>query len=142
MVNYRVTLNVRQNPSINAQIVGQVSQRTQGTILEGPMYDPLGGGYTWWKIQYSTGVAGWSAENYLRKIGDSGALVLDSVNFNQGLVLGQETTISFRGANFKPGAKAFYGVGYNAESINNELPTTFISSNELRSVITLPLNLP
>ncbi len=42
---------------LGTQIVGAL-----GTVVDGPRYK---NGYTWWKINYDTGVDGWSVGNYL-----------------------------------------------------------------------------
>ncbi|HVM73443.1 MAG TPA: SH3 domain-containing protein [Candidatus Paceibacterota bacterium] len=53
-------LKVRSTPG--GTRVDTVDEGTSGTIVDGPQ---VVGDYTWWKIDYSTGVTGWSADAYL-----------------------------------------------------------------------------
>jgi uncharacterized protein YgiM (DUF1202 family) len=55
-------VNVRSSPSITSSALGTQSSGSQGVIVDGPI---AANGYTWWKINYSSGVDGWSAEAYL-----------------------------------------------------------------------------
>lgn len=53
-------LNVRSTP--NGSTVGQQNDGASGTIIDGPIES---GGYTWWHINYDSGVDGWSADSFL-----------------------------------------------------------------------------
>jgi len=53
-------LNVRRTP--NGKILGTQTNGAPGVIRTGPV---LVGPYTWWQLDYSTGVSGWSAETFL-----------------------------------------------------------------------------
>lgn len=57
-------LNIRENPSIDAKIVGRVSDGTRLKVLEGPKDQ---NGYIWWRIE-GTGVSGWCVQNFLRPV--------------------------------------------------------------------------
>src|SRR3989338_550941 len=57
-------LNVRAKASLSDKILGTQPTGALGTIVEGPKSS---GGYIWWKVNYDTGVDGWSIENYLMK---------------------------------------------------------------------------
>lgn len=55
-------LNTRARPGTDAAIRETVSPGTTGKITGDPTQE---GGYTWWKVQWETGVQGWSAGRYL-----------------------------------------------------------------------------
>ncbi len=55
-----VSVNVRATPSLSGTILGSQLIGIQGTIIQGPT---IADGYTWWSINYDTGVDGWSVEN-------------------------------------------------------------------------------
>ncbi len=52
-------VNVRSAPGTDAAIVSKTSLGTGGTVIDGPQ---TAGGYTWYKVQYSSGVTGWTAD--------------------------------------------------------------------------------
>ncbi len=55
-------LNTRARPDTGSSVRVTVSPGTTGKITGGPTQE---GGYTWWKVQWETGVQGWSAGRYL-----------------------------------------------------------------------------
>jgi len=56
-------LNVRSAASTASSVIGILQDGARGMVLEGPV---TAGGFTWWRIQWSSGLAGWSAGTYLR----------------------------------------------------------------------------
>lgn len=60
------TLKVRREAVIAENVLSILPASARGTIVEGPK---TSGGYIWWKISYTNGVAGWSAENWLKTVG-------------------------------------------------------------------------
>lgn len=56
------TINVRDNA--NGAVVGKQYAGASGTLSGGPI---VTAGYTWWKVDYDSGVDGWSAEDYMQK---------------------------------------------------------------------------
>jgi hypothetical protein len=69
------TTNVRQCPGggiesgVDCPVVASKAAGSTGTIIGGPVLVTTdGGGYTWWQIQWTDGVVGWSVENYLERI--------------------------------------------------------------------------
>jgi hypothetical protein len=53
------TLSVREQPSLDAPILGRLTDETQVYVLEGPQ---TAEGYIWWKVSAPGGVVGWSVE--------------------------------------------------------------------------------
>lgn len=62
-------LNVRSAASTNSSILGVQPIGARGNIIEGPVE---ASGYTWWKINYDAGVDGWSAQDWFKKIEQTG----------------------------------------------------------------------
>ncbi|MDP3735381.1 MAG: Ig-like domain-containing protein [bacterium] len=62
-VGANVTLNIRS--TANGTITGFQPHGALGTIIGGPT---TAGGFTWWNVNYDTGIDGWSAESYLQKV--------------------------------------------------------------------------
>ncbi|MEM2293155.1 MAG: NosD domain-containing protein [Nitrososphaerota archaeon] len=58
-------LYVREGPGLGYAILDAMVKGNRGVVLEGPMEAD---GYNWWKINYSVGIVGWSAENRLEKM--------------------------------------------------------------------------
>lgn len=56
-------LKVRSGSGLRAGESGVQPQGAVGTLLQGPVNKD---GYVWWRIDYETGVDGWSVENWLR----------------------------------------------------------------------------
>jgi hypothetical protein len=54
--------NVRSSGSLNGLLLGTQPANSFGTILEGPIQSE---GISWWRIDYDTGVDGWSGSNNL-----------------------------------------------------------------------------
>jgi len=63
-------LKVRSNPSSSAGILGTVNSGSVGVIIGGPTSS---GSHDWWKIQYGSGLIGWSAGDWLSKNASSGS---------------------------------------------------------------------
>lgn len=59
---------VIHGPSACDQQVGSKSDGDQGKIIDGPV---TCGGYTRWKIKWTDGLAGWAAEDWLKKVSDN-----------------------------------------------------------------------
>jgi hypothetical protein len=55
-------LNLRQQPTTYAKVVGSAREGTVLTVLEGPQEAD---GYTWWKLRTPSGAEGWGAAKYL-----------------------------------------------------------------------------
>lgn len=55
-------LNIRSEPSRQAEIVTRAKEGDSLTVLEGPQD---AGGYVWWKLQTSDGKEGWGASEWL-----------------------------------------------------------------------------
>lgn len=55
-------LNVRMSASIYDAPYGTQKEGNRGVIFQGPVEKD---GYTWWFIDYDSGVDGWSVQNYL-----------------------------------------------------------------------------
>lgn len=61
VVTTRLT-NVRTSGSLSADKIGEQTAGSAGTLLEGPVFvDNI----TWWRIDYDTGVDGWSGDDNL-----------------------------------------------------------------------------
>ncbi|MCX6085192.1 MAG: GH25 family lysozyme [Caldiserica bacterium] len=56
-------LNVRSSADSAATVVGVEKDGARGVVQEGPV---VGGGFTWWRIQWKTGIMGWSVDQYLK----------------------------------------------------------------------------
>lgn len=61
-------LRVRSLPSIQGTLLGSQLAGARGTIIDGPR---VADGYEWWKMDYVSGVDGWSAGPYLRSVESS-----------------------------------------------------------------------
>ncbi len=57
-------LNVRSSAKILGKLLGRQKKGAVGKIVSGPI---KANGYSWWKINYDTGVDGYSVENFLVK---------------------------------------------------------------------------
>ena len=55
-------LNVRTDPGTSSPSIGTMVKGSMGIIIDGPVFtDNL----SWWKIQYDTGITGWSSGKWL-----------------------------------------------------------------------------
>jgi hypothetical protein len=61
-VRTTAALNVRQTPSTSGTLLGSQPVGSMGTITQGPT---TADGYTWWFVDYTSGVDGWSAGEWL-----------------------------------------------------------------------------
>lgn len=55
-------LNLREQPTTYARIVGNATEGTVLTVLEGPREAD---GYVWWRVRAPDGAEGWGATNWL-----------------------------------------------------------------------------
>lgn len=58
----RTSVRVRTAPAITGAVMATLPAGTIGTVLAGPVERD---GNSWWKVQYTTGVTGWSAGMWL-----------------------------------------------------------------------------
>ena len=56
-------LNVRSSADSTAAVVGVEKDGARGVVQEGPV---IGGSFTWWRIQWKSGLMGWSVAIYLK----------------------------------------------------------------------------
>ena len=56
-------LNVRSSASSTGTIVGTEKDGARGIILDGPVADAS---FTWWQVQWKSGVMGWSVSQFLK----------------------------------------------------------------------------
>ena len=56
-------LNVRSSAASTGTIVGVEKDEARGVVQEGPV---AGGGFIWWRVQWKSGVMGWSVATYLK----------------------------------------------------------------------------
>ena len=56
-------LNVRSSAASSGTIVGVEKDEARGVVQEGPV---AGGGFIWWRVQWKSGVMGWSVATYLK----------------------------------------------------------------------------
>ena len=89
-------LNVRSLPVVGDNILKCEVAGTKGTIMGGPT---VGGSYTFWQITYADGITGWSAGQYLAKIGsvpppvDTSSISIQLKGFKVIQVLGDSAII-------------------------------------------------
>ena len=63
-------LNIRALPSATSTLVGTLAANSLGTVLAGPT---VSGTTKWWNIKWDSGLSGWSAQGYLKKVASSTA---------------------------------------------------------------------
>ena len=56
-------LNVRSSAATSGTIVGAEKDGARGVVQEGPV---ASGGFIWWRVQWKSGVMGWSVDTYLK----------------------------------------------------------------------------
>jgi GH25 family lysozyme M1 (1,4-beta-N-acetylmuramidase) len=56
-------LNIRSASATSGIVVGVEKDAVKGTALEGPV---AGEGFTWWRVQWTDGLTGWSVAQYLK----------------------------------------------------------------------------
>ncbi len=63
-------LNVRPTPTVPSATPAVVAAGVQGVVLDGPRTGETGdtSAYTWWRVQYDSGVIGWSAGAFLTAV--------------------------------------------------------------------------
>ncbi len=59
-----VGLNIREQPTTYAKILGHAREGTVLKVLDGPRESD---GYVWWKLQTPDGIEGWGAEDWLAR---------------------------------------------------------------------------
>jgi peptidoglycan hydrolase-like protein with peptidoglycan-binding domain len=73
-------VNVRSTPSTSGTALGAQALGALGTILDGATN---AGGYLWWRVNWDTGVDGWSVQDYLALASaGAGACMLDGISFS------------------------------------------------------------
>lgn len=60
-------LRVRTAPGSSNREIATVPAGLEGVVVDGPRQAGL---YNWWMIDYADGTSGWSAENWLRSVGE------------------------------------------------------------------------
>ncbi len=90
------TLKVRREAMIAENVLAIIPASVKGTIVDGPK---TAGGYTWWKVNYASGVTGWSAANWLK---GTDAITTDSTDNIQ-------VSLADRGAK-KDGTRGMYSL--------------------------------
>jgi parallel beta-helix repeat protein len=58
-------LHVREGPGLSYAVIDTMIKGNKGLVLDGPIEAD---GYIWWKINYSVGVVGWCAEDWLELV--------------------------------------------------------------------------
>ena len=66
-VQATANLNVREGPGLSYPIIKTETMGSTGVVVCSKPQS--GDGYVWWVIRYADGIRGWSAENWLEKIG-------------------------------------------------------------------------
>src|SRR5450756_165170 len=56
-------LNVRSSAATSGTVVGAEKDGARGVVQEGPV---ASGGFIWWRVQWKSGVMGWSVDTYLK----------------------------------------------------------------------------
>lgn len=65
VVGATANLTVRATASPSGVFVGLIPPNTtQGTIIGAPVYS---GGYWWWQVNWTSGITGWSAEDWMKE---------------------------------------------------------------------------
>jgi hypothetical protein len=59
-----VTDAVKVRSSANGPVMGKQQRAAKGTLVGGPVN---AGGYVWWNVDYTSGVDGWSAEDFMQQ---------------------------------------------------------------------------
>jgi peptidoglycan hydrolase-like protein with peptidoglycan-binding domain len=73
------TVNVRDNASVSANTIGTQVRGAIGTIVGGPV---TANNFVWWKVNYASGVDGWSVENYMVPAGSDLSNPNNNLYFN------------------------------------------------------------
>jgi GH25 family lysozyme M1 (1,4-beta-N-acetylmuramidase) len=58
-------LNVRSTAATTGTVVGVEKDGASGAVLEGPV---TADGFTWWRVQWTDGLTGWSVNQYLKLV--------------------------------------------------------------------------
>jgi hypothetical protein len=126
-------VNVRTSPSTTATVVGQVSSPTKGTVQSGPY---SGSGFTWYNVNWDTGVNGYTVQDYY-DLAPASAPALSSISPNPVTGSTSAQTFTLTGSSFVSGAKvqvAYASNGYTF--VNTNTNATFVSSTKLTVPIT------
>jgi hypothetical protein len=73
-------LRVRIGPGLDKAIIGIAGRGTKGIITGGPKEAD---GYKWWKIEYQSGIVGWSAERLGDRVYLEGTEPLEKISCNE-----------------------------------------------------------
>jgi hypothetical protein len=85
-------INTRATPSLTGIVLGVHQNGDAGTILAAPV---TADGYTWWKIDFDSGVDGWSVDNYIATSTTTGP-TYSSYEFKPGDRVKTVTTLNVR----------------------------------------------
>lgn len=93
-------LNLRAEPSIEAEIIDRLEYGEVVTLLEGPRKE---GGYSWWRIRTADGQEGWSVE----RVEVEQTLQLALLQGEEALVVTQDELLNVRDAASRSGEVVF-----------------------------------
>jgi len=82
-------LNIRESANTTANILGKLITDAQGKVVGGPVQQ---GGYTWWKVDFDSGVSGWGVQNHLAKITTTSPVPQDPVIPGQPNIIAAKAT--------------------------------------------------
>ncbi len=94
--NIQTTANLNVRSTANGTLLGTQLQGATGSVVGGPV---VAGGFNWWNINYTSGVDGWSAEDYLVKITISPLPSLLLSASPPSITSGQSATLSWSAMN-------------------------------------------
>jgi hypothetical protein len=80
-------LNIRSTP--NGTLVGTQANGAQGTVIGGPQY---ANSIWWWQVNFTSGVDGWAAENYLVLAAGALTPTLDQITLTATRPSGQQVS--------------------------------------------------
>jgi uncharacterized protein YjdB len=82
---------IRAEPKLNSELLGTQPKGARGYIVGGPVRDSTGDGLVRWLVDFDTGVDGWAAGNYLKKIA-SGTVATVTVTPSADTIVAGATT--------------------------------------------------
>jgi uncharacterized protein YxjI len=123
------SVNVRSSYGTSASVLGQQNTGAQGTVTDGPQ---TANSFTWWRVNFSSGVDGWVASLYLQEVVSAPAPSISSVSPSSMPASGSDQTLTIDGSNFVSGATLTFNppTGSNINSTASKL--TFVSSTRIR----------